>query len=175
MASLQIVLNKVYFSRYSWVGFVKKLSSIFVSNASSSCNKWQVEKANVAHPDTLARQCARKDDCEVCNMAQVMSMTLLQCAVSGSSSHRAEQELVDRGRFCWTLSAFLSTQKSAQKSKNTQKSAFEGKFTLLSAQKSDQKSGFAQKKAQMSSFTQKRAQMSGSLKKSAQERRHSKE
>ena len=28
-------------------------------------------------------------------MAQVMSMTLLQCAVSGSSSHRAEQELVD--------------------------------------------------------------------------------
>ena len=88
MASLQIVLNKVYFSRYSWVGFVKKLSSIFVSNASSSCNKWQVEKANVAHPDTLARQCARKDDCEVCNMAQVMSMTLLQCAVSGSSSHR---------------------------------------------------------------------------------------
>ena len=80
MASLQIVLNKVYFSRYSWVGFVKKLSSIFVSNASSSCNKWQVEKANVAHPDTLARQCARKDDCEVCNMAQVMSMTLLQCA-----------------------------------------------------------------------------------------------
>ena len=95
MASLQIVLNKVYFSRYSWVGFVKKLSSIFVSNASSSCNKWQVEKANVAHPDTLARQCARKDDCEVCNMAQVMSMTLLQCAVSGSSSHRAEQELVD--------------------------------------------------------------------------------
>ena len=95
MASLQIVLNKVYFSRYSWVGFVKKLSSIFVSNASSSCNKWQVEKANVAHPDTLARQCAGKDDCEVCNMAQVMSMTLLQCAVSGSSSHRAEQELVD--------------------------------------------------------------------------------
>ena len=80
MASLQIVLNKVYFSRYSWVGFVKKLSSIFVSNASSSCNKWQVEKANVAHPDTLARQCALKDDCEVCNMAQVMSMTLLQCA-----------------------------------------------------------------------------------------------
>ena len=28
-------------------------------------------------------------------MAQVMSMTLLQCAVSGSSSHRTEQELVD--------------------------------------------------------------------------------
>ena len=33
MASLQIVLNKVYFSRYSWVGFIKKLSTIFVSNA----------------------------------------------------------------------------------------------------------------------------------------------
>ena len=33
MASRLIVLNKVYFSRYSWVGFVKKLSSIFVSNA----------------------------------------------------------------------------------------------------------------------------------------------
>ena len=79
------------------------------------------------------------------------------------------------GRLCWTLSAFLGTQKSAQKSKNTQKSAFESKFTLLSAQKSDQKSGFPQKKAQMSSFTQKRAQMSGSLKKSAQERGHSKE
>ena len=94
MASRLSVLNKVYFSRYSWVGFVKKLSTIFVSNASSSCNKWQVEKANVAHPDTLARQCARKGDCEVCNMAQVMSMTLLQCAVSDSSSHR-EQELVD--------------------------------------------------------------------------------
>ena len=46
------------------------------------------------------------------------------------------------GRFCWTLSAFLSTQKS----KNTQKSAFESKFTLLSAQKSDQKSGFAKSK-----------------------------
>ena len=47
---------------------------------------------------------------------------------------------------CWTLSAFLSTQKSAQKSKNTQKSAFESKFTLLSAQKSAQKSGFAKSK-----------------------------
>ena len=70
-----------------------------------------------------------------------------------------------RGRLCWTLSAFLSTQKSAQKSKNTQKSALESKFTLLSAQKSAQKSGFAQKKAQMSSFTQKRAHKSGPLKK----------
>ena len=69
------------------------------------------------------------------------------------------------GRLCWTLSAFLSTQKSAQKSKNTQKSALESKFTLLSAQKSAQKSGFAQKKAQMSSFTQKRAHKSGPLKK----------
>ena len=47
---------------------------------------------------------------------------------------------------CWTLSAFLSTQKSAQKSKNTQKSALESKFTLLSAQKSAQKSGFAKSK-----------------------------
>ena len=65
----------------------------------------------------------------------------------------------------WTLSAFLSTQKSAQKSKNTQKSALESKPTLLSAQKSAQTSGFAQKRAQMSSFTQKRAQMSGPLKK----------
>ena len=70
-----------------------------------------------------------------------------------------------RGRLCWTLSTFLSTQKSAQKSKNTQKSAFESKPTLLSAQKSAQTSGFAQKRAQMSSFTQKRAQMSGPLKK----------
>ena len=50
------------------------------------------------------------------------------------------------GRFCWTLSAFLSTQKSAQKSKNTQKSAFENKFTLLSARKSAQKIGFAKSK-----------------------------
>ena len=47
---------------------------------------------------------------------------------------------------CWTLSAFLSTQKSAQKSKNTQKSAFESKLTLLSARKSDQKRGFAKSK-----------------------------
>ena len=70
-----------------------------------------------------------------------------------------------RGRFCWTLSAFLSTQKSAQKSKTTQKSALESKSTLLSAQKSAQTSGFAQKSAQMSSFTQKRAQMSKPLKK----------
>ena len=69
------------------------------------------------------------------------------------------------GRLCWTLSAFLSTQKSAQKSKNTQKSALESKPTLLSAQKSAQTSGFAQKRAQMSSFTQKRAQLSGPLKK----------
>ena len=69
------------------------------------------------------------------------------------------------GRFCWTLSAFLSTQKSAQKSKTTQKSALESKSTLLSAQKSAQTSGFAQKSAQMSSFTQKRAQMSKPLKK----------
>ena len=34
------------------------------------------------------------------------------------------------GRLCWTLSVFLSTQKSAQKSKNTQKGAFESKPTL---------------------------------------------
>ena len=40
----------------------------------------------------------------------------------------------------------MSTQKSAQKSKNTQKSVYESKFTRLSAQKSDQKSGFAKSK-----------------------------
>ena len=71
----------------------------------------------------------------------------------------------NRGRLRWTLSAFLSTQKSAQKSKTTQKSALESKSALLSAQKSAQTSGFAQKRAQMSSFTQKRAQLSGPLKK----------
>ena len=68
-------------------------------------------------------------------------------------------------RFWLSLSAFLSAQKSAQKSKTTQKRALESKFTLLGAQKSAQTSGFAQNSAQLRSFAQKRAQLSGLLKK----------
>ena len=100
----------------------------------------------------------------------IPSSTLSEIGVSFETS-KLRLELISadvscrRGRFCWTLSAFLSTQKSAQKSKTTQKSALESKSTLLSAQKSAQTSGFAQKSAQMSSFTQKRAQMSKPLKK----------
>ena len=57
-----------------------------------------------------------------------------------------------RGRFCWTLSAFLSTQKSPQKSKPTQKSTLESKSTFLSPQKSVQKSFIDQKSAQESAL-----------------------
>ena len=71
-------------------------------------------------------------------------------------SHAAAQPkpffLDSGGRLRWTLSAFLSTQKSPQKSKPTQKSTLESKSTFLSPQKSVQKSFIDQKSAQKSAL-----------------------